>query len=73
MKLQIERPYVEAMIVEFPQLIDQLVETFPAASGRDIKGLSKLAAKYCQHKKLAPTLDVFQRCSVFRGMEFSQQ
>ncbi|MDP3842129.1 MAG: ATP-binding protein [Oxalobacteraceae bacterium] len=50
-------------------LIEQLVESFPAASGRDIKGLSKLVAKFCHQKKLAPTLEAFQRCSVFRGMD----
>jgi SpoVK/Ycf46/Vps4 family AAA+-type ATPase len=51
------------------QLIDQLVHCFPEATGRDIKGLSKLVAKFCQHKKVAPTLDVFMRCSIFRGMD----
>jgi hypothetical protein len=51
------------------QLIDQLVHCFPEATGRDIKGLSKLVAKFCQHKKVAPTLNVFMRCSLFRGMD----
>ena len=50
-------------------LIDQLVDVFPEATGRDIKGLSKLVAKFCQHKQVAPTLDVFKRCSIFRGMD----
>jgi len=50
-------------------LIDQLVSTFPEATGRDIKGLSKLVAKFCQHKKVTPSLDVFKRCSIFRGMD----
>ena len=31
--------------------INQLVECFPEATSRDIKGLSKLVAKFCQHKK----------------------
>lgn len=51
------------------QLVEQLVELFPQATGRDIKGLSKLVAKFCQHKQVPPTLSVFTRCSVFRGME----
>ncbi|MDD5277810.1 MAG: AAA family ATPase [Methylovulum sp.] len=51
------------------ELIRQLVEMFPEATGRDIKGLSKLVAKYCQHKNALPTLAVFKRCSIFRGME----
>ena len=53
-------------------LINQLVECFPEATGRDIKGLSKLVAKFCQHKKVAPTLDVFRRCSIFRGMDLEK-
>jgi len=52
-----------------PSLIDTLAEMFVEASGRDIKGLAKLTAKYCQHKNVEPTLEVFQRCSIFRGME----
>jgi hypothetical protein len=31
-------------------LIHQLADLFPDASGRDIKGLAKLVAKYCHHK-----------------------
>lgn len=50
-------------------LIAQLAEIFPHATGRDIKGLAKLTAKFCGHKSVAPTLEVFKRCSVFRGMD----
>ncbi len=50
-------------------LIDELVRLFPKATGRDIKGLTKLVAKFCQHKCLAPSLDTFRRCSIFRGMD----
>ena len=53
------------------QLIDTLVELFPGATGRDIKGLSKLVAKYCKHKNVSPGIDVFKRCSVFRGLEMA--
>ncbi len=53
-------------------LINQLVDSFPEATGRDIKGLSKLVAKFCQHKKVRPTLDVFKRCSIFRGMDLEK-
>ena len=52
-----------------PDLLDTLADLFPAATGRDIKGLSKLVAKYCQHKNVPPTLAVFERCSIFRGMD----
>jgi len=51
------------------ELIIELVNRFPSATGRDIKGLSKLVAKYCKHKSVEPTIEVFKRCSVFRGME----
>jgi len=54
-------------------LVKQLVDVFPDATGRDIKGLSKLVAKYCQYKQVDPTLDVFKRCSVFRGMELEKK
>ena len=53
------------------QLIEELVRVFPEATGRDIKGLTKLVAKFCQHKNMAPALDVFKRCCIFRGMEFA--
>jgi hypothetical protein len=55
------------------ELIDQLAELFPAATGRDIKGLTKLVAKFCQQKQLAPSLEVFKRCSVFRGLEWEEE
>ncbi len=49
-------------------ILGQLVETFPTASGRDIKGLAKLVAKYCHHKAVAPDMEVFRRCALFRGL-----
>jgi len=48
-----------------------LVSVFPEATGRDIKGLAKLVAKYCRHRGVAPTLAVFKRCAIFRGMDQS--
>lgn len=50
-------------------LLDELVDLFPRASGRDIKGLAKLTAKYCSQKQIQPNADAFRRCSVFRAME----
>jgi len=60
------------LTIEAP-LIHQLAETFPTASGRDIKGLAKLVAKYCSFKSVPPTLEVFERCSIFRGMDLGEQ
>ena len=50
-------------------VVAELVNVFPVASGRDIKGLTKLVAKFCHQKQVAPSLDVFKRCSIFRGMD----
>jgi hypothetical protein len=51
-------------------LIEQLAVGFPTATGRDIKGLTKLVAKFCQQKQLQPSIEVFKRCCVFRGLDF---
>jgi hypothetical protein len=53
-------------------LLDELVRLFPGATGRDIKGLTKLVAKFCMQKQLPPTREVFIRCSVFRGLELAE-
>lgn len=61
---------VEQFGLSLPEdLIEQLVRLFPLATGRDIKGLTKLAAKYCSHKATEPSLAVWKRCAIFRGME----
>ena len=52
-----------------PDTIARLATTYPQASGRDIKGLAKLVAKYCQHKAVPPDLDVFARCAMFRALD----
>jgi hypothetical protein len=53
-------------------MIGQLVDLFPAATGRDIKGLAKLTGKFCQQKMEAPSIEAFKRCSIFRGMDLGQ-
>jgi len=50
-------------------MLKDLAVTYPQASGRDIKGLTKLVAKFCQHKTLEPTLGVFARCAMFRALD----
>jgi hypothetical protein len=45
-----------------------LARIYPHASGRDIKGLSKLVAKFCKHKSLSPSLEVIARCAMFRAL-----
>ncbi len=54
-------------------LKDDLVHMFPTATGRDIKGLTKLTAKFCSQKNLPPTADMFIRCSVFRGLDLAPE
>jgi hypothetical protein len=53
-------------------MIDQLADLFPAATGRDIKGLAKLAGKFCHQRKEVPSIEAFKRCSIFRGMDMGQ-
>jgi AAA+ superfamily predicted ATPase len=48
---------------------EHLASRFASASGRDIKGLAKLVAKYCHHKQTPPSPAVFERCAVFRGLD----
>ncbi|SMF97546.1 ATPase family associated with various cellular activities (AAA) [Methylomagnum ishizawai] len=55
-----------------PDLIEVLVDLFPEATGRDIKGLAKLVAKFCNRKQVPPSREVFVRCSIFRGMELDK-
>jgi SpoVK/Ycf46/Vps4 family AAA+-type ATPase len=68
----------EVMVEQFGLAVDaplmaRLVDLFPQATGRDIKGLTKLVAKYCSQKQVAPTLEAFQRCSIFRGMDIAAE
>lgn len=51
------------------ETIRQLAGRYAQASGRDIKGLAKLVAKFCQHKSLKPDLEVFARCAMFRALD----
>jgi len=71
-RLRIWRVMTEQFSLEIDDaLINQLVNVFPDASGRDIKGLTKLVSKFCQHKNIAPTLAIYKRCSIFRGLEIN--
>jgi len=56
---------------QFPlsaEIIDELICCFPGVSGRDIKELLKLTAKWCRQKKVEPSVAVFQACAQFRGL-----
>lgn len=49
-------------------LLDELTAQFRDISGRDIKELLKLTAKWCRQKRVPPSLEVFRSCSQFRGL-----
>ncbi len=56
---------------QFPisnELIDQLIVRFDGISGRDIKELLKLTAKWCRQKSVEPSVRVFNTCAQFRGL-----
>ena len=49
-------------------LQEELLALYPQASGRDIKELLRLATRYCAHKGVPLTADVFVLCAAFRGI-----
>jgi hypothetical protein len=55
------------------ELADELIETlcdrFPNISGRDIKELLKLTAKFCRSKGIPVTEEAFRQCAMFRGIQ----
>jgi hypothetical protein len=52
------------------ELRTQLVSHFPTTTGRDIKNLLKLSARYTKKKGVKLDLDVFRLCSTFRNTDF---
>jgi hypothetical protein len=49
-------------------LITRLTATYAAASGRDIKELLKLTAKFCKGKQLPLSEEAFAQCAAFRSI-----
>lgn len=45
----------------------QLPLAYPHASGRDIKELLKLAARYVHRRGTPADLELFRKCAMFRG------
>jgi hypothetical protein len=50
------------------ELIDELTRTYANASGRDIKELLKLTAKFCKGKDMPLSAEAFRQCAIFRGV-----
>ena len=55
------------------KLIDNLTDKFPNASGRDIKELLKLTARYAKGKSLPLSLELFRQCAQFRGVQYAER
>tara|TARA_R110002049_G_scaffold154628_9_gene319265 strand:+ start:76 stop:1707 length:1632 start_codon:yes stop_codon:yes gene_type:complete len=55
--------------VELPEgLVETLADTYSDASGRDIKELLKLTARFCRSKDIPLSEEAFAQCAVFRGV-----
>lgn len=55
--------------VELPEgLVETLADTYADASGRDIKELLKLTARFCRSKDIPLSEEAFAQCAVFRGV-----
>lgn len=56
--------------VELPDaMVETLTDQFPDTSGRDIKELLKLTAKFCRSKDIPFSQDAFRQCAMFRGIQ----
>jgi hypothetical protein len=55
------------------ELVNKLIEEFPALAGRDIKDLLRLVSKYVRLRDEELTLELFERCAVFRGIYHRQE
>jgi hypothetical protein len=51
------------------EMIERLTARFPDTSGRDIKELLKLTAKFCRSKGIPFSEDAFRQCAMFRGIK----
>jgi SpoVK/Ycf46/Vps4 family AAA+-type ATPase len=49
-------------------LVERLIVSYPAASGRDIKELLKLTLKFCKGRNLLLSEEAFAQCAVFRSI-----
>jgi AAA+ superfamily predicted ATPase len=49
-------------------LVERLIATYAAASGRDIKELLKLTLKFCKGRNLLLSEEAFAQCAAFRSI-----
>jgi len=63
MKLMIERPFVEALVEVWPDL----------SAFREQLRFGDRAEVAVAQKEVTPTVEAFQRCSIFRRMEIAAE
>lgn len=66
---QLWRTLAAQFAADIPEpLQEELLARYPVLNGRDIKELIKLATRYCTHKNLPFSAEVFAICAMFRGI-----
>ena len=66
---QLWKSLAQQFNTELPDdLIERLVITYAAASGRDIKELLKLTLKFCKGRNLSLSEEAFAQCAAFRSI-----
>ncbi|MES2383472.1 MAG: AAA family ATPase [Pseudomonadota bacterium] len=66
---QLWKSLAQQFHTELPdELMERLTVSYAAASGRDIKELLKLTAKFCKGKKLPLSEEAFAQCAAFRAI-----
>jgi hypothetical protein len=51
------------------EMCNQHSTNFPKTSGRDIKGLAKLVARFCTYRSIQADMGIFDHCAKFRVIE----
>jgi SpoVK/Ycf46/Vps4 family AAA+-type ATPase len=69
---QLWKSLAQQFNTELPDdLVERLIVTYPAASGRDIKELLKLTLKFCKGRNLILNEEAFAQCAAFRSISKS--
>jgi len=69
---QLWKSLAQQFNTELPDdLVERLIVTYPAASGRDIKELLKLTLKFCKGRNLLLNEEAFAQCAAFRSISKS--
>ncbi|GAB2196066.1 AAA family ATPase [Sessilibacter sp. MAH4] len=52
-------------------MCETLSNHFPKTSGRDIKGLAKLVARFCTYRNIGADINIFEHCAKFRAIDIA--